>query len=1164
MMIESVLTLPLLLKAAPVLIPVTAKLAKHLFTTDNKLLSDLIELAIDKGEDATKEKLEAALKKKPDVVLGWHAHVFLDYTGWVLGQLVQHLAQQPQFGSEKAQLEQLAAQAPEGWKTFVLKGSPGLSPAHQDVFLRQMAAALARGEDLPPTDTVPFITFFNWHVRLSPQLQEKLATHLRTHLDNAIQLFLVSDYPQATQAYRQIILSGINNTQRMLRDMQAQLSQFSELLTDLRGSPGFDLDYYADKLLLHCERIPFSTKAETRGTQPITLSAVFVEPTLRAHQELDPDTLAASRDVQLAIERGEIDTLSPEQQLIARRLDERQRESPPVPAFQTLFDHSDAGHIVLAHAGVGKTSLVRRLALRWAVQQKNASVEGPLVPLPLLVELKTFASAYGSDRKLTLLDFIHGCEESIDRLDRLWCLHYLRTGAAVLILDGLDEVSRDETRLAIANGASRLRRLGVRVIVTSRRQGFIPRHWQQQTVRWSGWLLDEFSHPQRDAFIQLILPRLYASEGEWKRKQQELQRRFQHQPAIAQLSTNPLLLTLITVLQRTGRLGDNRIALYKEAAELLLDQWEAEHFGSDHIPQEVAVPCSAKTRREIVRRLAHKLIDPADETQECFAENLFGIGIFQDAIREVVDPRGVNPTLADQAANVLPNYLNERHSVICYAGQNEDTEERLFSFIHRTFLEYFIALALVQEVDNKSEEDTCHCQRFLTEKDGGGNPRWRDPRFENILPFYFGLFGELDRDNFLESRLPLLVELWDSDSGLEDRHVIPEEPHVIRHEAILFTASVWEEISERNEKFPHFGCQLREELWSLARWYDPDQGIHGDLGPDGSTRCRRAIKYLVRLFGHQAQEVQELLETVRNPDCPGTLCLGILRHIPNLQDAGTDMLPFLHETASRSNLRDWERRMALHGIGKLGGHTHLAKAIESLASIFSLSDLYLDGIIELADTDSLAALSRLRTLYLNDCAGLHGPDAFRGLASLVELREIRLRNCPGLKNTDDFVGLRHLQTLDLLGCTNLRGPEALAGLRELSSLEELSLDGCTGLTDTAALAGLSGLQTLFLNNCTGLQGLAALNGLRELRDLKELWLDGCTGLADTAALARLSGLRQLYLRGCTGLQGAGALDGVRELRGLEHLHLAGCTGLAPEDWEHLHETLGKTCRIFGW
>ena len=45
------LTLPLLLKAAPVLIPVAAKLAKHLFDTDNKLLNDLIELAIDKGEE---------------------------------------------------------------------------------------------------------------------------------------------------------------------------------------------------------------------------------------------------------------------------------------------------------------------------------------------------------------------------------------------------------------------------------------------------------------------------------------------------------------------------------------------------------------------------------------------------------------------------------------------------------------------------------------------------------------------------------------------------------------------------------------------------------------------------------------------------------------------------------------------------------------------------------------------------------------------------------------------------------------------------------------------------------------------------------------------------------------------------------------------------------
>lgn len=80
-MIESFLTLPLLLKAAPVLIQVSSKLAKHLVTTDNTLLNDLIELAIDGGSDATQEKLEAALKQKPDLVLASHAHVFMNYTG---------------------------------------------------------------------------------------------------------------------------------------------------------------------------------------------------------------------------------------------------------------------------------------------------------------------------------------------------------------------------------------------------------------------------------------------------------------------------------------------------------------------------------------------------------------------------------------------------------------------------------------------------------------------------------------------------------------------------------------------------------------------------------------------------------------------------------------------------------------------------------------------------------------------------------------------------------------------------------------------------------------------------------------------------------------------------------------------------------------------------
>ncbi|MBL9181806.1 MAG: NACHT domain-containing protein [Verrucomicrobiaceae bacterium] len=1135
-MIESAFTLPLLLKAARVLIPVTAKLAKHLCDTDNKLLNDIIELAIDKSEDKAKDKLEAALKQKPDVVLAWHQHVFIDYTGWVLGQLVQHLSQQPQFSAEKEQLEQLAEQAPEGWRTFVLKGSPGLSPVHREVFLRQMAAALSRGEELPPIDTVPFITFFNWHVRLSPSLQERLATHLRTHLDNAIQLFLVSDYPKANQAYKQIILSGINNSQRMLRDMQAQLSQFSELLTDLRGSPGFDLDHYADKLHLHCERIPFSTKTENKGTRPITLSAIFVEPTLRAHHELEPDALAASRDVLLAIERGEIDSLSPEQQRIARRLEERQRESPPVPAFETLFAPASTGHVILAHAGVGKTSLVRRLALRWAAQQKNRPVDEPVVPLPLLIELKTFASAYSTNRQLGLLDFLHGCEESIDRLDRLWCLHYLRTGAAVLILDGLDEVSREDTRLAIANGASRLRRLGIRVLVTSRRQGFIPRHWQDQTQPWSGWLLDEFSHEQREQFIQLILPRLYASDGEVAKKQRDLKLRFEHQPAIGQLSSNPLLLTLITVLQRIGRLGDNRIALYKEAADLLLDQWEAEHFGEDQVAIQSAFPCTAKTRREIVRRLALKLIDPSDDTHFCFAENLFGLGIFQDAIREVVDPKGVDPARADLAATVLPDYLNERHSVLCYAGQSEESGERLYSFIHRTFLEFFIALAWVQEVDSKNEDDPSLCRRFLMEKDAEGTPRWQDERFANILPFYFGLFSELDRDSYLEARLPVLAELWQPLTKTE-------EDTVRQHDAILFAAEVWGEIAARDTNYPDFGQQLRQQLQSLALTRSEERNLSEKEVSQARERGRRAVRALARLWSSTPSLVDWLETQLHESHRSSAVRQEIVWQLSALHGPSEALRTQLQRALSSAREEHMLRNQILQAIDNAFGSVGLYTALDSLPERGQLKELWLDGCTSLRSLEGLPPLPLLNVIDLVDCTGLEGSGGLAALAGCPALKRLNLTLCTGLRSLEGLPPLPQLERLDLSGCTGLEGRGGLFVLAGCPALNRLTFRYCTGLRSLERLPPLSQLEWLDLSWCSGLEGSGGLAALAGCPALTRLDLINCTGLRSLEGLPSLQQLASLNLYGCTGVEGSGALIALAGCPALTRLDLRGCTGL---------------------
>jgi hypothetical protein len=1079
-MIESLVSIPLLAKAANLLIPVAATLAKHYLGEDKSLFKDLLETLIDEAEDNTKDRLEEALKKKPDVALAINHQVFMRYTGWVLGELIRQFASKPQFEANKTDLEQFAAQAPEGWITFVQKGSPGLMSVQQDIFLRQMAECMARDGILPPISSVPFITFINWHVRLPKEMQQKLDTYLKQNLDNALHVLLLDDNKEAQQAYKQILLTGVQEIRKVLRHIQDQLQQHGEWIEDLRDSPGFDLHHYAEKLVLHCERIPFSAKAENKGVAPIKLSTVFVEPSLRAYPELDPEFLAASRDIAHAVRDGTIDQLTPEQQQIARKLEARQLSNTPQPAFHALYETQKSGHIILAHAGVGKSSLVRRMALRWAVQMQQPSIEKHPEPLPLLIELKTFANAYGRDPTLSLLGFLDGCEESIDRLDRIWCLHYLRTGAAMLILDGLDEVSQRETRSAIANGASRLLRIGVRVIVTSRREGFIAEHWQQQTVSWTGWILEEFSPEQRAAFIGLILPRLYASEGEWKKKQSELERRFEQQPAIGQLSTNPLLLTLITVLLRTGRLGDNRIALYEEAAELLLDQWEAEHFGADYLPLDADIPCDADTRREIVRRLALKLVGDGTEGGQCFSENLFGIEIFKESIREVVDPYRTNPGAANMAASQLPNYLNERHSVICYSGQHAETEERLFSFIHRTFLEYFIALAWVQEVDNESATNTQHCRRFLLEKDSDGIPNWRSARMANILPFYFGLLP----DNFRRNRLPLLWDLVPAD-----------EPDItVRHEAVLFSAQVWSEITGRDRKHADFGTQLRQHLRSLMCWKETDLEETGFRNFTHQENCRQAAQWWVQLFGTQSDLEPQMLDMITDAKQTTTLRQTLLFNLPVLPDPNGRALPLLRQLAVDSTLSIRVRNAALRTLDQHYRPVELQHALQQLASKNQITHLSLTGCTELKCLPDLSQWLHLTTLYLMQCTGLHGYDSINGLNGLSQLETLWLDGCTGLDRLPDLKTLHSLTTLDLIDCTGLHGEEALRGLTELSSLRSLNLTGCTRLNRLPDERILTSLHELYLGDCNGLNEPDIFRALSKLTSLGILDVSNCNWL----------------------------------------------------------------------
>ncbi len=1126
------ISLALIAKAAPIVLPLASVFFKTYVGTDSKIIQAFADLGLNIAAGTTGPAIEKLLGDKPDLVHHLSNQHFLRYTGDVLAALITRFADQPHMQPQRAALLKLATEAPEGWLTFVRAGAPGLQPLRHDEFLRTLASSMAPGSPGPDLSQVPFTAFFSWHVRLGAEVATKLDAYLKTHLPTALHAALVSDVPSAQAAYREVIHCELLSLRTDIREIQRQLGEQGEKLDDLRDSPGFDLHAYARKLVDHCELIPLSEKGGTDTRHRISLSSVFVPPSVRAFEQIDPDHLDLDTEAAESARRDRLDHLDPAKRPHAEYLRNLHRDQPVRPAMDVLADPDQPGLIVLGDAGVGKTSLVRHLALQWAQAYLQPQPDQPFPQIPLLIELRRFAAEASKEAGFSLLDYLHQCEISIERLDRAWCRYYLQSDSAILILDGLDEVSDHQLRKTIAKDATRLRKRGYRILVTSRRVGFIQQHWEERMnlimspsvgvynpppiPPWSRHLLQEFDDPQRDLFVQKTHLLLYPNDIQRQEKTSAFRVRLARYPAIERLTRNPLLLTLACLLHRTGALGDNRVDLYAAASEMLLDTWELVRTENDVAPPEHNLPTLTKGMKvRIVRRLARKIIESADTRH--LGENLFPIGLLQQAVREVIDPSGSQPVQAEAYAQLMPGLLRERHSLLCWAGEDQ------YSFIHRSFLEFFAAQAWAEDKDLAALSKKAIEKRLLIGDTPDQPPRWRDERFQNILPLYYGQLG----DDRAAERLPLLWKLRSADA--------PEEN-------VLFAASCFVEVKAR-EEHPEFAQQLRQRLLALAEatWQQAYEGDH--KAEPFRDRCRRALRALVQLWGSTPDLQDWLHRTLHEPGASFTLRAEIIQQLGALHGPTDTLRTQLHAALITSGSDHSLRNLVCQALDQAWGQTGLFQALASQPETARLEVLDLHGCTGLRSTQGLPPLPALKTLSLDNCTGLEGAAAFQGLTGLDRLEQLYLSGCASLRSTQGLPRLPALKQLWLMNCTGLEGAGALQGLTGLDSLEEFYLIGCTGLRSTQGLPTLPALKQLWVMNCTGLEGAAALHGLTGLDRLEKIDFDGCTGLRSTEGLPRLPALKTLDLQNCTGLEGATALQGLAMLERLETLHLDGCTGL---------------------
>jgi 3',5'-cyclic AMP phosphodiesterase CpdA len=410
---------------------------------------------------------------------------------------------------------------------------------------------------------------------------------------------------------------------------------------------------------------------------------------------------------------------------------------------QALLDPESPWVFLMGAPGAGKTSLTRWLCLKLcAAGESLPQLSSDLVPVR--VELRRFDERYraatAQGRSYDFLDYLdqeHAEKALALRGDPLRELN--ARGRLLWLFDGMDEVSDVPARQRYTEMIVGVRRSGgSRGLITSRIVGARP---VLSLVRAAGlpvYTLLDFDEEQIQEFIDRWHERAFPGAPEARTSRQErLERVIAESSPVRDLCRNPLLLTLIALLNRGGELPRRRHLLYRRAVELMAAQWEA---NKQLPPAEVTFELEDKTTflRELAWWMQFGL--------EGGHRNLVGQeDLLKFTSQFFQERQGKAPEQSRRYADLLIRHLRERSYILARIGENR------FGFVHKTFFEYLVAEAIRSRFAG-SEMALAEIQDLFLEN-------WEDGNWHEVLTLICGMLEEDRPANVVAVLQPLLSEL---------------------------------------------------------------------------------------------------------------------------------------------------------------------------------------------------------------------------------------------------------------------------------------------------------------------------------------------------------------------------------------------------------------------
>jgi len=391
------------------------------------------------------------------------------------------------------------------------------------------------------------------------------------------------------------------------------------------------------------------------------------------------------------------------------------------PVGEILSEYSRLA--ILAAPGGGKTTLLKRLAIAYAFPDRSGLVDDNLPDkswLPLFIRCRQLGDLVNAPIG-DILSAIPKRAEMGNRTEAFSLLvsRALRSGEALLLVDGLDEISDEGARVSFVN---QLRTFlatypNVNIVVTSREAGFrivggaLSTHCKHYKVA-------DFDD---DDIMRLTLAwhkEVVGDSAEVRLEAEKLSKIICSSDRVRQLAKNPLLLTTLLLVNRwVGQIPTRRSILYGKAIEMLLMTWNVE--GYDPIDQEEAIPQLAF--------VAFTMMNDGVQT------------ISSRRLKEILMlARKQMPEVLGYARLSVPEFIQRvefRSSLLILSGHEieQGTLYPMYEFRHLTFQECLAAKAVVEGYyPDRRDDDT-----LLTVLE----PHLADEHWKEVIPIVAVLAG---------------------------------------------------------------------------------------------------------------------------------------------------------------------------------------------------------------------------------------------------------------------------------------------------------------------------------------------------------------------------------------------------------------------------------------